>query len=416
MQYKPANVRLHFSSDALEFPITIYLKLTGACQLSCQFCSQAGMAVEYMDVSLAQKILDELKKLGVVYAYYSGGEPLLHPQIKEILSYGQRLGFRQLLVSNALMFNEEKYLDILPTVKVLGTSLHGRPETHDALSEKAGTYATVTAALAKIKATRPDLPVEINCTITPSNSCIDDIKFLAEYCCANGFNLAFARINDIGAGKTYKDDHLNKALSVISDLVEQGYKIKVSNCIAPCIVDDRYVYLLHGCAAGFGIAAIEPNGDVKICPSARYALGNVCNQTFKRIWYNSELKCFRAMRWLPTFCTSCKHILSCRGGCHAEGDEKFWMGICDQTVIDKTERIWNEIADKKYVIAANFVRRDNGQYTIVAFPARILDKKALSVIKLLDGTKTCNQIITEFQGCRDLLIALKIDNLLKELQ
>ena len=77
----------------LDKPFTVYVEPTNRCNLSCNFCPQsladykdrAGYW-EHMDVALYRKVIGEIGTMGIrSLKLYFFGEPLLHPQIGELL-------------------------------------------------------------------------------------------------------------------------------------------------------------------------------------------------------------------------------------------------------------------------------------------------------------------------------------------
>lgn len=418
IKYALANVNLDLDLNTLSSPISAYMKITDACMLDCIFCSQK-CAGKVMDLEIAKKALLELKKNSIHYVYYTGGEPLLHPQLSEILKFGKSLGFYQILVTNAILLSNRKNIKILDDVDALGVSLHGKESIHDTLSNVKGTYQKVIQSLTDIGNKYPQLPININCTLVRENTNEDNMKDLARFCKDRGYILSFARLNYINKGKNFQTsiEPLTQALQLISALKEDGYNVKISNCIAPCIVPEKYRHLLHGCSAGFGLVAIESNGDVKICPTSEYSLGNIQNKTLKKIWNSKELKLFRQLKWLPPQCTSCSSILTCKGGCHVENKGAFWKEISDHLVISKFERIWNEIKNKSYTLIPTIIRKDFKNYTIIHFPARSCSYEVIKILNLINDGNLLKDILEIYKGSeeiKNLLIALKLDGLLQE--
>jgi radical SAM protein with 4Fe4S-binding SPASM domain len=74
---------------------------------------------------------------------------------------------------------------------------------------------------------------------------------------------------------------------------------------------------VRGCLAGMHYCRIYPNGDVTPCPYLPIKLGNIKEQGFKDIWFNSEV--FKNLRNLETLkgkCGACEFKVVC-GGCRA---------------------------------------------------------------------------------------------------
>ena len=74
-----------------------FLELTNHCNFSCTFCPDGIMSRErkFMDVEIAKRILDEIAEKGLTsepIQLHMMGEPLLHPQIFEIIQYIHKKG------------------------------------------------------------------------------------------------------------------------------------------------------------------------------------------------------------------------------------------------------------------------------------------------------------------------------------
>ena len=71
----------------------IYFYLTEGCNLRCRHCwiapkyQSEGNSYPALDLDLFRSIIEQAKPLGLTGVKLTGGEPLLHPQIQEILEY-----------------------------------------------------------------------------------------------------------------------------------------------------------------------------------------------------------------------------------------------------------------------------------------------------------------------------------------
>jgi SynChlorMet cassette radical SAM/SPASM protein ScmF len=91
----------------------IYFYLTEGCNLRCRHCWIApkyqSEADQYLalDLDLFKSIIDQAKALGLTGAKLTGGEPLLHPQINEILEYIQTQELRVTVETNGVLCTPE---------------------------------------------------------------------------------------------------------------------------------------------------------------------------------------------------------------------------------------------------------------------------------------------------------------------
>lgn len=76
-----------------DYPLkNIYFYLTKGCNLKCRHCwiapeyqSSSSNSLPVMDIGLMQSIIEQAKPLGLVGVKLTGGEPLMHPLISDIL-------------------------------------------------------------------------------------------------------------------------------------------------------------------------------------------------------------------------------------------------------------------------------------------------------------------------------------------
>jgi len=86
--------------------INLHLGITSKCNLNCEGCWYARKDRRDMPFKEIQRIACEAKELGVRNVAIGGGEPLLHPEISEIVRYLKDLGFHVSITSNGTMLKE----------------------------------------------------------------------------------------------------------------------------------------------------------------------------------------------------------------------------------------------------------------------------------------------------------------------
>jgi len=91
----------------------IYFYLTEGCNLRCRHC---WIAPKYqsetnqypaLDLNLFKSVIEQAKALGLTGVKLTGGEPLLHPQIKEILEHIQTENLRLTVETNGVLCTPE---------------------------------------------------------------------------------------------------------------------------------------------------------------------------------------------------------------------------------------------------------------------------------------------------------------------
>ena len=87
----------------------IYIEITNRCNLACDFCHGTKRPLGTMTPENFHRIAEKLQGQTNYLYFHVLGEPLLHPQLGELLDMAGRLGFR-VTQSMSLPFSMRKYL------------------------------------------------------------------------------------------------------------------------------------------------------------------------------------------------------------------------------------------------------------------------------------------------------------------
>lgn len=134
------NSKKNDKTETHKYPLnTIYFYLTEGCNLQCRHCwitpkyQDETQTYPALDLSLFQSILEQAKPLGLSSVKLTGGEPLLHPQIHDILRLirGQNLTLN--IETNGVLCTPKMARDIAACKNsFVAVSLDGaNAETHE---------------------------------------------------------------------------------------------------------------------------------------------------------------------------------------------------------------------------------------------------------------------------------------------
>jgi MoaA/NifB/PqqE/SkfB family radical SAM enzyme len=98
-------------------PDRLYIESTNHCNLKCIMCP-TGLGVVrrpkgYMEMDLYRAIVDEMGPLSVSAVLHSWGEPLMHPQLFDMVRYGKQAGLGIETSTNITLLNEERAREVL---------------------------------------------------------------------------------------------------------------------------------------------------------------------------------------------------------------------------------------------------------------------------------------------------------------
>ena len=92
--------------------------------------------------------MDDLKQFGVPVVLFSGGEPLMRPDLFDLVSHTVALGMRAVISTNGTLISQEIALRLKDLgLSYVGISLDGVEATHDRFRGKQGAFAAAMAGV-----------------------------------------------------------------------------------------------------------------------------------------------------------------------------------------------------------------------------------------------------------------------------
>jgi len=322
----------------LGVPLSAHLDTTYRCNERCQHCYLDHEDKGEMSTGEIKGVLDQLADAGVFFLVVSCGEPLLRKDCFEILQFARGLSFNVKLKTNALLIGEREAARIRDLgIEQIQISVYShRPEVHDSITEVRGSLHRTLAAIRQLKS--QGLRVTIANVLMRQN--------LHDYAGVQGLARELGVHCTLDPTITPKMDGDTGILDmrVSGDGLEPIFhdSALVGNveefCAPPSAVGDD---ILDGipCSAGHTSCYISPYGDVYPCVQFPLPCGNLRQQSFREIWYDSpqlrEVRSIRA-RDLHT-CSGCGHVGTCTrcpGLAYMEGDMRGASSAdCDKSFV-----------------------------------------------------------------------------------
>ena len=149
-------------------PIVV-INVFSRCNCRCEMCDIWQTAETHrVDVDTLQRQIEALSDLGLEWVVFSGGEPLMHPQILDLCKLVRTRGLRLTLLSTGLLLDRFSAV-IAEHVSEIIVSLDGPPPVHDDIRRVPGAFAKLTAGVASVRTHSPNLPISARCTIQLKN-------------------------------------------------------------------------------------------------------------------------------------------------------------------------------------------------------------------------------------------------------
>ncbi len=321
-------------------PLVLSWNVTSKCNLKCSHCyinANDKNLPDELSTDAAKMLIHQITEVSRPLLILSGGEPLLREDIYEIIRYGADRGLRMGMGSNGMLIDDEVVAKLKDAgMWTVAISLDSSfPQRHDEFRGVKGCWDRAVNAIKSLK--RAGIETQVNCTVTQQNyDEVDDILALAESLGIDNFHLFF--LVPTGRGTNIEDitpqmyeDMITKTLAKT-----RKYKLNVKPSCAPQfmrVAKDQGIDMsrwVRGCMAGLYYCRIYPSGEVTPCPYLPVTLGNIREESFKDIWFNSEVfKDLRDFDQLKGKCGKCEHREVC-GGCRARayGVTTDYMDFC----------------------------------------------------------------------------------------
>ena len=106
----------------------IYIEITNSCNFDCSFCFKTARATKFMSPQEFRTVVDKIRPFTNYIYLHVLGEPLLHPQLDEILSIAEAAGLNINITTNGGLLKRKKDILFKHTVRQVNVSLHDAEE------------------------------------------------------------------------------------------------------------------------------------------------------------------------------------------------------------------------------------------------------------------------------------------------
>jgi MoaA/NifB/PqqE/SkfB family radical SAM enzyme len=287
------------SSKPLNKPTSIIFNLTPNCILKCRQCDiWKNPPEKHLSFNEAKIIIDKLHSwLGNCYIFFTGGEPLMNPNLPKIIGYAYSKGIISHINSNAVLIDQAMAKKLTDNhLFAISISLDGaNSKTHDYLRGVPGTFNRAIQAIKYLQKTIHPPMIYINTVIMKKN--VKELQKLINITQKNKTNgITFqCLLPNLG--------HQNNALSLLKnplwpnklDVASVLKKIiKTSNPLVLTTETDLKTAIKYyrnplitnhqKCAAGTNNFIINHRGKIQLCFGFP-EIGNLIKENPQDIWW-----------------------------------------------------------------------------------------------------------------------------------
>ncbi len=299
---------------------------TNECNLRCRHCYRDARdrAQEELTTAEGLALIAEIARAGFKIMIFSGGEPLLRPDILALVEHAAKLGLKPVFGTNGTLLTKELAGRLKEAgARMMGISLDSvDPRRHDDWRGSPGAWR---AAVEGMRICREaGLPFQINTTVVDWN--FQEVEALTDFAVEQGaaahhifFLVPTGRAVNIEEESLRAEQYENLLRRILQK--QQQVPIELKPTCAPQFmriarqlgVKTRFS---RGCLAGVAYCIIDPRGNVQPCAYLNIPLGNVREISFCELWRdNPVLKRLRSGAYRGA-CGSCEYRKIC-GGCRA---------------------------------------------------------------------------------------------------
>ena len=333
-------------SDISGRPLWLLAELTYRCPLQCPYCSNPvdfARRSEELGTDEWIKVLREARQLGAMQLGFSGGEPLLRPDLEDLISEARALGYYSNLITSGVGMDEER------VARFKQAGLDHIQISFQASQEELNNFLGGTASFQhKLEMARAvkaqGYPMVLNIVLHRQNiDQIEDIIRMTIDLKADFVELASTQY--YGWSKLNLDALLPtreqlQAAEAVAKRYQQQMKDRMKIIY---VVPDYYEERPKACMNGWGsiFLTIAPDGTALPCHAAQQLPGltfpNVRDHSIAEIWSNSSaFNHFRGFEWMQEPCRSCPEKTKDFGGCRCQaymmtGDAHATDPVCSKS-------------------------------------------------------------------------------------
>jgi heme b synthase len=315
-------------------------EVTRSCNLACKHCRAEAHLEPYageLDTAEAKALIDTFPQVGNPIIIFTGGDPMMRPDVYELIRYATDKGLRCVMSPNGTLVTPETAVQMREAgVQRCSISIDGPDAaSHDEFRGVEGAFDASMRGIEMLK--QAGIEFQINTNVTRANlGSFKQIFDLCERIGAAAWHIFLlvptGRAAQLGAevitGQEY-EDVLNwfydfrktTSMHLKATCAPHYYRIMRQRAKAEGVPVTPENFgldaMTRGCLGGTGFCFISHVGQVQPCGYLELDCGNVRTTPFPEIWRSSkQFRQFRTQGEYEGKCGVCEYHKVC-GGCRA---------------------------------------------------------------------------------------------------
>lgn len=358
----------HVTQTDIELPPlhleSLYVEITSSCNLRCKHCyhGEEEFTDEHLSLEALNRLVKEAQELGAKSFAISGGEPLLHEDLFELIEALVRGEFHVTLITNGTLIDREKAEKIAaayPGIKVQLSIEGGSAEVNDLIRGE-GSFKEAMKGLDELREAGFS---NVDFSFTANRLNLNDVANIVKLGENKGVKkVRMSWLTMMGTAETNEDQlaltpdqwyQLDETLYKASE--KHSGKLEVGGCMLKTLTISSAPRMDSLCPLGTGLY-VTPNGDVFPCQlfhDPRFRVGNIHTEPLEEILHSDALRslretCADRINHLEE-CGLCQWKCFCMGGCiaraflqngdvHTPADCEVKMRCYEQLALNELEK------------------------------------------------------------------------------
>ncbi len=310
-------------------PIGILAELTHRCTLQCAYCSnplELLKADKELGTAEWRSIFEQAADLGILQVHLSGGEPILRPDLADLVGVLASRGVYSNLITAGVGLDEALTARLAAAgLDHVQISFQGaRPQTTEAIGRLRGSHEKKLAAARAVRAA--GLPLTVNAPIHRRN--IEEVELFIDLALELGAErLEIANVQYYGWALLNRPalmpprEAVERQIGIVEAARAALRGILAIDFVAP----DYYASFPKACMGGWARDAfmITPDGTAMPCHAAASIPGlrfdNAARLPLAEIWNRSPaFEAYRGTAWMNERCRGCERRDIDFGGCRCQ--------------------------------------------------------------------------------------------------
>ena len=349
----PPHQRMAIAKSARERRPIVVWNLTRTCNLRCVHCYTASDAKKYpdeIDTAKAMEVLDDLADFKVPAVLFSGGEPLVRPDLLVLAKHARSLGLHVVLSTNGTLIDQtiaQRLKDL--EFAYVGISLDSAiPRIHDEFRGVEGAFLRTMRGFRHCV----DVGQKVGLRLTLTRHTAENLDQMFDLIEREGIDRAcFYHLCPAGRGKDiFAPTHeqaraaVDTIITRTDGLLKRGKRVEILTVDNHCDGPALYLKMLREnhpragqvlemlkwngggrYSSGVGIADIDFLGNVHADQFSMYrSFGNVKTRKFSDIWQDVSDPIMAGLKNRLTMlrgrCAACKFKEFCAGSLRARAE------------------------------------------------------------------------------------------------